>query len=370
VELELENAEELQQLVQLGRKIKSFSQLSEFDQSSTVQILFDFECFAQAISLLKFRIDSQLKAETPDQNILLSCFQNLAYAKLLGLEDEDGFISVLIHAAKSIPLSFDTFRFHLVEYICGSENYSLQMRAYKEVSQYLSPLEVRVQSLERLALVLEKKLFLEKEVEPVYSQILALDPNNIKACRFYRVYHSHLLNWSEAAEMLERLLNAFPFQHEKQRTAHELAQVYLYQLSDADKAEKILKQYCEHSFLDARQTWLDCLEKQNRFQELSEFLEQCSQQEQNKSLASQLLHRKAVAQMRLDSDDAVSQTLLRAIELDAKNYVAFETLAVFFAERKKLSDLSHTLVHFQKELSSETGKSTISAILERLEKLA
>jgi tetratricopeptide (TPR) repeat protein len=362
----LKNEQELERLVNLGRNIKQYSGLGDLEKDSVIAELFDFECFSQAFSLLKH----QLLNSPQDSARSLKTLQKMAYAKLVGLEHEDDFLDVLRFALQKLEPSFETLRFHLVEHVSGAENFFLHVRVYKELSPFFKDTQLKVQCLERLALILEKKLFLEKEVEPVYREIIEIDKYNIKACRFYRVYYSHLLNWPEVAEMLERLLKIFPYKNEKQRTAHELAQVYLYQLGNPEKAEQILKEYCEDSFLDARQTWLDCYEKQSRFDDLANFLEKCSNDEKNLVLSSQLLHRKALVLLRNDKEEEAQKTLLASIEKDPTNLVAYESLAIFLAERKSIDKLLGLLKQLESQLRVENSRNSLQGIINRIEKIA
>ena len=262
--LEPQSVEELELLLDLSKKAKHFAMLELTEQQKLLSQLESYECHSQVISLLNWRRAHRgLSRDALIQDGLW-----ILRSQYHGLERFDDFVesgSMLIHAQR---MSYDEIKILIAEGILGEDNWLEQSQFFKKCVESVVDIGHKVSLLERLALIYEKKLFLENEVEPVYRRVIKLDPHNPKARRFFKMWYMQAMKWKDVAENLEALVEGARNEHERQRAAHELAQLYLYNLNNPRKAREVLRAYCRDSELDIRQTLIEALERLELFDEL------------------------------------------------------------------------------------------------------
>lgn len=262
------SVEELELLVGLGHSIPHFHRMSPAEQDALLRQLESYECHAQVVTLLEWRISRAVAGDAT----LFTDFLWLMRVQYMGLERFDQFVESAQKCVARTRIPFSMVRIHMAEDILGIENFQEHAPFFKAVLGSFVDVSQKVLLLERLALVYEKKLFLETEVEPVYRQILELDPLNAKARRFYKLWYMQALRWKDVAQQLEALIEGSKNPHERQRAAHELAQLYLYNLNQPREAREILLEYCANPQHDIHQTLVECLERLELYDELLETL--------------------------------------------------------------------------------------------------
>lgn len=115
----------------------------------------------------------------------------------------------------------------------------------------------RVQALEKLAAVYEKRLFNEESLQQVFERLIQLDPNNIKALRYFKLAFSQAHDWEQVARVLKRLTDVVQTRQEKFRLAHDLAYCLVYHLNKPRDAILVLDRHCRESPLDVSQIEYD-----------------------------------------------------------------------------------------------------------------
>lgn len=259
---------ELELLVSAARNIQIFSKMTRSEQDELLHFLEAYECLGQVIKLLDWRIQN---ASARDGD-LFSEFLWLMRVYYLGLEDFDNFVATASRAITTLHLPFAFVRMHIAEGILGPESFHEHALLYAKVLGSFSSKSQRVLLLERLALIYEKKLFLEADVDAVYAKLIDIEPENIKALKFYKFFYLQTNQFREAAAKLEKLMQVIQNPFEKQRVAHELAQTHLYSLNEPGIAREILEEHCLHSRLDTNQTFIEALERLGAIDELIDFL--------------------------------------------------------------------------------------------------
>lgn len=115
----------------------------------------------------------------------------------------------------------------------------------------------RAQALEKLAVVYEKRLFNESRLQQVFERLLELDPDNIRALRYFRLAFHQNNDWEQVARILKRLINVVQARQEKFRLAQDLAYNLVYHMKQPRDALLILDRYCKDSPLDVSQIEFD-----------------------------------------------------------------------------------------------------------------
>ena len=258
------SVDELELLVGLGHSIPHFHRMTAAEQDVLLKQLETYECHAQVVKLLEWRIDRSSQSDPH----LFADFLWLMRVQYLGLERFDDCVESACKCIAKLKLSFSMVRIHMAEDILGPENFQEQAPFYKRTLGSIPDPTQKVLLLERLALIYEKKLFLENEVEPIFRQLIELDKYNIKALRFFKLWYMQAMRWKDVAEHLEFLIEASSNLHERRRAAHELAQLYLYNLNQPREAREILLQYCADTMREVRQTFIESLERLELYDEL------------------------------------------------------------------------------------------------------
>jgi hypothetical protein len=121
--------------------------------------------------------------------------------------------------------------------------------------------EEKIAALERLAAVFEKRLFNEQKLLRVFERLTQLDPDNLRALRYFKMLFSQSNEWQQVARILRRMIDVVSGKHERFRLAHDLACALVYHLNQPRDALAILERYCRESPLDVSQVEFDAAYK-------------------------------------------------------------------------------------------------------------
>jgi hypothetical protein len=355
--------EEIELLVSLARNITDFPRMNLSEQDSLLYQLEAYECHAQIVKLLEWRIQHGQLTSTQ----AFADYIWLMRIQYLGLEKFSEFVYSAKKCISSLSLSFPTVRLHIAEEILGSENFEEQGQFYRNVLDSIPQTAQKVLLLERLALIYEKKLFRESDVEPVYRQILGIDPYNVKALRFFKLWYAQLGKWEEAAQQLSTLIVASKNPHERQRAAHEMAQIHLYNLNQPAEAREIIIEYCANSQLDTRQTFIEALERLEAFEELLEYLSQTeSLVKENEERAFLRLKQGLVCLKASRMKDAIL-FFKDSIKFNQNSLLAYEALVNALIDTDNAKELVDTLNNLSEIVAFDSSRKAISEILKRAE---
>ena len=115
----------------------------------------------------------------------------------------------------------------------------------------------KIAALERLAAIFEKRLFNEQKLSQVFERLTNLDPDNLRALRYFKMLFSQNNEWQQVARVLRRMIDIVPGKHESFRLAHDLAYALVYHLNQPRDGLAILDRYCRESPLDVSQIAFD-----------------------------------------------------------------------------------------------------------------
>lgn len=359
------SAEELKIVVQLAKDISKFSSMDTKEQQNVLGTLEAYECHMQLAQLLQWRIDTA----QPNSESQFADYLKLLSTLYLGLERFDDFLEVSKKCVMNVDISFNQFKLYVAEDILGAENYNEQNQLYRTVLDCFSHSADKVLCLERLSLIYEKKLFLESEVEPVFRKILDIDPYNIKALRFYKLWYTQGMRWKDAAEQLEKIIVASNNPHEKQRSGHELAQIYLYNLNKPQQAKDILLEHCPHSALDTRQTLVDALERLNAWDDLLSCLKDAEKGIENTQELAALKLKQGLVRIKAGrSQDAIAD-LKECIVHHPQQLLAYEALVTALVNLDKVDELERSLEELQKVVYIDSSKIALNGLIARLNEI-
>lgn len=350
------SAEELALLVGLGHSISHFHRMSAAEQDVILKQLEMYECHAQVVKLLDWRID-----HTPQGNPqLFADFLKLLRIQYLGLERFDDFVESACRGIARLKLPFSMVRIHMAEDILGAENYHEQAPFYKKVMQSFGDPVQKVLLLERLSLIYEKKLFLENEVEPIFRQLLELDKYNTKARRFFKLWYMQAMSWKDVAENLEFLIEASHNPHERRRAAHELAQLYLYNLNQPKEAREILLQYCSEMMREVRQTYLECLERLELYDELLALLKDAERNAEDEIEIANIKLKAGLVCIKASRALAAIPLLRESIIHNSHLLHSYEALISALLEAGRSEEISQVVTNLSKVVNLESSRKALN----------
>ena len=355
--------EEAEFLIQLARSVANFSRMEYGEQNALLTAFQRYECYAQISKLLDWRIHHDQSA---DDARLFSDYLWLIRIYYFGLERADLAIKTASDCVKKLRLSFAMVRIHIIEDIVGPQNYRDHVLFFKTLVESLPDHSQRILLYERLALIYEKKLCLDAEVEPIYAKILKLDPKNIKSLKFYKALYTQNNEWSLAAEHLELLLESSNNLLEKQRTAHELAQVYLYNLNEPQKARGILSEHCSESLLDTKQTYIEILERLGAFEELIQYLSEAEHNAKGSFERAEIRLKQGHVCLSMGKKDRSIDYFQSSIRIEPEFLSGYEALISVYIEEKNEPKIRKSLEALLPRLKNNANQKAIQESLLRL----
>ncbi len=348
-------------LIGVGRNIQYFHNMGPSEQDELLRILEAYECLGQVIKLLDWRLQ-QKKSTDPS---LLADFLWLMRIYYLGLENFEKFAITAAKCTKAMNLPFAIIRIHIAERILGEENFREHVLLYSHLLGTSLTKTQQIPMLERLALLYEKKLFQEEKVNFIYHKLLETDANNIKALRFYKVLYMQTNQFQEAAEQLDRLTQVLSNPFEKQRAAHELAQIYLYNLNNAAKAREILETQCTGSQLDTHLTLIEALERLEAYDDLVSLLRQVTRETENPAEKASLEIRVSLTLLKAGKVQAAVEAARKAVDLAPKSFLAHEALLSVYSEYGDTLGIVNTLQKIREISVLSSSKSDLDRLIER-----
>jgi tetratricopeptide (TPR) repeat protein len=352
---------ELSLLVGIGKSIPYFHAMSRSEQDESLKVLEAYECLGQVVRLLDWRLQQSKSSDVS----IFSDYLWMMRVYYLGIEDFERFVEVAIRAVTTLSLPFSIVRIHIAEAILGVENFQDQAKLFNRLADVFVSRAQLIPLLERLALIYEKKLFLDEKVDEVYRKLLEVDADNVKALRYYKLHHMQSGQHIEAAQQLERLVTVLQNPFEKQRAAHELAQIFLYNLNNPARAREILETQCSDSLLDTHLTLMEALERLGAYADLVALLRQVVHSTENYEDKASLHLRISYALLKSGDFDGSVMAAQAAVDLMPQSFLAHEALLSTFMEMGNTSGIVETLERLSKIVAQEPSKAEIARLVER-----
>jgi tetratricopeptide (TPR) repeat protein len=353
------SVEELEYLIDLGKRVKQFAVSDSALQDELLSNLEAYECHAQVIGLLVWR----RKHRTGSREQQIQDGLRILRAHYHGMERFDEFVEFGCHLVEAQSLSNDEIRILICDGILGEDNWPEQSQFLKKVTDSVTNTADKVLLLERLALIYEKKLFLDTEVEPIYRKVIRLDPHNPKARRYFKLWYMQAMKWNDVAEHLEALVQGARNRHERQRAAHELAQLYLYNLNNPKKAREVLKSFCVDSDLDIRQTLVEALERLELYEELIEQLNAMESQAEAGEELARLKHKLGLVYLKSGKPRDAVDALRECLVHNPHHLLAFESLISALIDAGQGSQIITVLEQLKNSAQLDASKRAVETLL-------
>lgn len=355
-----QSEEEYSFLVSLVTSISEFPQMSHQEQDVLMQSLESYECYAQLDQLLRWRVLRPERTHTQQ----LGDYLWLMRIHHAGLEDFQVFVEVAQDCIEKLQIPFSTLRLRVLDEILGATNFRHHLTLLRAVSDAVKDSTQRVLLLERVALICEKKLFLETEVEPTYNQILKIAPNNEKARKFKKMQFIHNMEWPEAAEQLKILAEHTRDPQERARHRHELAQLYLYNLNQTGAALELLRPMAIQ-FPETRHTLIETLERLEMHEDLLASLTTFERTARDPEEAAQFKYRRGAGLLKIGRESEAIRVFKEALQILPSSLMLHEALISALLELKLTPKLLEQLLHLKDVVQLDSSRKLLTELIER-----
>jgi hypothetical protein len=160
-----------------------------------------------------------------------------------------------------------------------------------------------------------------------------------------------------------------PNPFERQRAAHELAQIHLYNLNEPAKAREILEQHCSHSQLDINQTLIEALDRLGAVDELVVFLRKISRDLADEKEKAALELRVSTSCLKAARFEEARDAAMVALSLNPDSFLAHESLLSAQMELGELSGIVNALECLKGSVRLDSSRLEVEKLMDRGRKL-
>ena len=233
-----------------------------------LDVLEQYECWAPFFRLIK----RGLEEGSPERE---RNYVRLARVQNLYLEDTFAAAESCAALVAHLRPSYLKFSEDMLPHMIEVEDYAAEATLLSAICEHLALQYDHIACLERLCILFEKKTHNESRLAQTYEQLLAKDPRNVRALRYFKLLFTQNNEWDRVVDALTKLLSAVRHPQELYRVAQELAGIYLYQMDMPEAAIAVLAAHCEASPLDTSTILYDAYERLNDWQGCLQVLRQC-----------------------------------------------------------------------------------------------
>lgn len=356
-----QSQDEYRHLVGLVSSITDFPRMSPKEQDILIRELEAYECYRQVDQLLRWRL------ARPDRSHqqLMSDYVWLMKVQYLGLDLFDAFVEVARDFVRNMQIPFATIRLRILDEILGPESFREHARVLQAVVDEMQEEAQKVLLLERLALIFEKKLFLEDQFEAVYHTILRLDKTNEKARKFFKLNHIHNMEWAEAAEQLKVLVEYAKDPQERARYSHELAQLYLYNLNQPGAALELLRPLA-NQYPEVHHSLIEALERLDLVEDMLVTLQSFERSSTDPDEKGQFKYRRGNVLLKIGRTEEAIRAFRESLALQPGSMLIHESLISALVELGTTGELANELTRLRDVVKLDSSRSTLDDLIARV----
>lgn len=221
-------------------RISQHQKFTADEKWEATRILTEHECWVPLFQLLNDSLSGDKKRD-------LEVFLYKIKIEIKYLSDHSLATKRAQEIVEKFKVDFSWFRLEILSMDEG--NWHLEADILIAVRTKFAVINDRVKCLERICSIYEKKIPDEELLQKYYHDLIALDPKNIKALKYFKMLHSQNYDWDLVIGVLKKII-AHANRLETYRSAQELAVVYLYSKDEPLKALRIMNKHCAQSPLD------------------------------------------------------------------------------------------------------------------------
>lgn len=259
---------EVERVRKLVAQVGGGAALSSDQRLQALEVFEAHECWGPYFRLLQACLKDPATRQLAD-------YLRLARVQNLYLEDVFAAAETCANMVAELKLSYLSFSVDVLPRLVEFEDFGAEATILSAVSDRFPSHEDHVACLERLCMLYEKKTHNEALLGRTYERLLALEPRNVKALRYFKLVYTQNGDWEEVVGVLKTLLASVGHPQELFRVAQELAAIHLYQLDSPEHAINVLETYCADSPLDTSTILFDSYQRISNWAGCLKVLRQC-----------------------------------------------------------------------------------------------
>lgn len=344
----------------LEREATEDDSVSEQRYEEILRQLEDHECWGPYFRVVAARLKEPSKRTQED-------FINAARVKSLYLEDLFGTAELCAQMVVSLKLTYHMFANDVLPQIIEADDWAAEATLLQGICDKFADKPDFIACLERLCFLFEKKVHQENKLADSYEQLLSVDPNNIKALRYFKLAFTQNHRWDEVVAILEALLKAPLRAQEVFRVAQELAAVLLYQLDRPQDAIRILEDYCQESPLDTSTIHFDAYQKLGDIPGCVRVLRGCLVSDKDAQARVGLHYRIGQLLLQLGDKTAAEDSFEKGLEAGPETLPIIEALIQLKVEQTDWLGALRWLTELKKKIDDQALLVQLNDAIKRLE---
>ncbi len=338
--------------------------LSSLSPTQTKEILHTFEAY-ECWDPLLVMLDAAISKNPKN----LDYYIQLARVHGKDLDDYKKSADICRLMIENCKIDLKQFKQLVLPYVISENNYSKEALLLTSIGSFFAAKHDKIQALERLCHLYEKKSPNQDQLAKAFEKLIELDPENLKALKYFKLIYMQENDWPEVVSILERLIKVVPKQ-EVYRVSQELSAVNLYQLDNPKMALKILDEYCKNSPLDTSTIAYDAYYRLSDWHGCIGVLRSQLAKIEDKPARS-VLHYKIGSIFELISDnDSAEDNYKIAHEIQPAFLEPIEALICIYTDKKEWKNIYLWLSRMESEVKASNLKLKISEVLGRLKSAA
>lgn len=324
-----------------------------------LKILELYECWEPFFSLLDQLKESRRTKELRDYLWMFRV--QLDYREDVGMAS-----SLAVKMVKELGLGYADFKTRVLDWYGLVDDFESEGKILHSILNCFKGKEDRTECLERLCLIHEKKKYDEELLHECFQELIAVDPQNIKALKFFKNLHIQQREFESVVGFLEKIHAATKHPEDKFRVALELATTYLYQVGSPSKAIEVVNQHCSGSHLDTSSLKFEAFYQMEQWQNCSDVLEECLRGVLDDKSQSILHFKIGEIQELLKNPSEAKLHYEKALSCDEKFLEPFESLIYLAVEESDWQGTIDWLTMLEERVVSSELKRELTKLREEI----
>ena len=356
----IDTEQSAEELIVWLQKIENPATLNHDEVKKCMIILKSYECWTPYFELL-----NNLIARKDDHQFEYY----LAYiqTKNIFMEDVSSSIEMSGKMIRDLELNFKLFSNDVLPQIIKPEDHLTRASFLSKLKNEFKTKEDKINCLEMLAMLYDKKLFFEEELLEVYKELRDFDPKNTKALNFFKTNYIQSNDWEQVAKILQDLLT-YVNDKEKYRIAQELAGVYVYHLNKSSEAVEILELYRSQNPLDSSEILYDAYDYLGNIEGCLSVLDNYDKMISDEYTKAIIYYRKGQLQFRKGWIKNAKANFIQSSKYNSDFLEPLEELIHISVQYQEWSELQNHLINLSGKLKQNKLKQKIADLLFRVKR--
>ncbi len=346
--------------IQIALQSLKANHFTKLTRDGSLELLEKYECWVPVIQYLEQHLS--------EKNSDLNDYFRIAHSRLYYLDDQIGAGEICALVVRHKNLDYLTFHNKFLKRLLAEDDFVTESFILQSVLPNFLSLSEKVQCLERVCYLYEKKIYQEKLLSKFYTQLRVIDPSNYRALRYFRAIYTQSQIWDKALEVLHVMLKSARFEQDTVRIAFEIASIYLYQLSDPKKALEFVNQYCSKTKLDTSILRFDAYQRLSDIKGSVGVLKEISAANNSATERAVIFFKIGVLYEKAQLFPAAIENFQAAISLDNHFHEAYEAAIDIYLQLKNWHKITELLQKLSLNMAGLGYRIQLDEVLLRLEK--